>query len=80
MSLDTGCASPTRTAKRKQGAQRVLKKKHSTTTTGEKKTLLTLRHCRLVPRALLVHRDDRRVVFKPRLAHLAAVHLGFAAL
>jgi len=41
---------------------------------------LTLRHRRLVPRALLVHRDDRRVVFKPRLAHLAAVHLGFPAL
>jgi hypothetical protein len=47
-------------------------------TTGKK--LLTLRHRRLVPGALLVHRNDSRVVFKPRLAHLAAVHLGFSAL
>lgn len=46
----------------------------------KKKGSLTLRHRCLVPRALLVHRDDRRVVFEPRLAHLAAVHLGFPAL
>ena len=41
---------------------------------------LTLRHRRRVPGPLLVHRDDRRGVLEPRLAHLAAVHLGVPAL
>ena len=37
---------------------------------------LTLRDVRLVVLPLLVHRDRGRVVFYPRVARLAVLHLG----
>ena len=72
-----GCVKKDRSG-RKGAREREKEEKLETTQT--KKTPLTLGHRRLVPCALLVHRDDRRMVFKPCLAHLAAVHFGFPAL